>query len=715
VPPRWSWTLLLSALLLLGRAAPARAITPGPLMSDAEALGEAFRFYDGGDLERARAILAALGPRADKLRNRDLVLWLRGQLALALGEPDVARPAFVALAKQAGSRLAAAAPWRLADCDWDDGRRTAAATAYKKLLATPNAERYADLGAVRFRIATAAAGAARTAALREFLREHPAHPLAVEAEQLFIAATGAAPVWTDRERIARAKTMHAAHQWHEAVAELALVAETAPQAVRDAHDAELGKTLFDMRRRYGEAGELLLRVYPRLGAGAPEAMFHGARALSRADRDDEAITWYDKFVAAYPRAPDAAEAQYLSGWLEFNRGRYKEGLPALQATLDRYGGSKFASLARWFLGMSHYLLGDFGAAAKHLGALGEADSSLEGGKGIYWLARTHQQTGASAEAVREFTSIVRRWPFSWYALLARARLAEAGVVVGPFGNVAGTDAPTPSGTAIATTLDPAYATKLPVLARVDELIEAGLGVEAGDLLEPSEKTVLAAGPRAQMFAEVLERYRRAGNFNRPWMIATVYSDRALRGPAEGPARLWWEHAYPRAYQALIEQHQAGGGNPDGYLYSIMRKESGFDPHVLSYADAQGLLQMIPATTIRVAQQLGLTYDPGRLYEPAFNVQTAAWYIGNLLAKFKGQIPLGAGSFNSGPRPVMRWCDKNGARPIDEFVELVTYVQTREYMKKVTENYARYRYLYQGEVYEQPLVVDPAYVVNDLTY
>jgi soluble lytic murein transglycosylase len=147
----------------------------------------------------------------------------------------------------------------------------------------------------------------------------------------------------------------------------------------------------------------------------------------------------------------------------------------------------------------------------------------------------------------------------------------------------------------------------------------------------------------------------------------------------------------------------------------MRKESGFDPHVLSYADAQGLLQMIPATTIRVAQQLGLTYDPGRLYEPAFNVQTAAWYIGNLLAKFKGQIPLGAGSFNSGPRPVMRWCDKNGARPIDEFVELVTYVQTREYMKKVTENYARYRYLYQGEVYEQPLVVDPAYVVNDLTY
>ncbi|MBP6839069.1 MAG: hypothetical protein KA190_17360, partial [Kofleriaceae bacterium] len=67
------------------------------------------------------------------------------------------------------------------------------------------------------------------------------------------------------------------------------------------------------------------------------------------------------------------------------------------------------------------------------------------------------------------------------------------------------------------------------------------------------------------------------------------------------------------------------------------------------------------------------------------------------------------------RPVMRWLDQNGDRPIDEFVELVSYVQTREYMKKVTENFARYTYLYGGTVYDQPLVVDKAYRVDDVTY
>jgi soluble lytic murein transglycosylase len=195
----------------------------------------------------------------------------------------------------------------------------------------------------------------------------------------------------------------------------------------------------------------------------------------------------------------------------------------------------------------------------------------------------------------------------------------------------------------------------------------------------------------------------------------LYTAARSTRPPEGPARAGGEHAYPEAYQALVEQYQAGGGNPEGYLYAIMRKESGYDPHVLSYADAQGLLQMIPATTIRVAAAARPHLRPRRLYEPALNVQTGAWYIGNLLAKFKGQIPLGAGSFNSGPRPVMRGRQERRASPSTSSSSWSATLQTREYMKKVTENYARYVYLYTGQVYAQPLTVNAATVQDDLTY
>jgi soluble lytic murein transglycosylase len=360
--------------------------------------------------------------------------------------------------------------------------------------------------------------------------------------------------------------------------------------------------------------------------------------------------------------------------------------------------------------MAHYFLGEWDQARTHLAALAKHGGALEGGKGSYWLARIDERLKQTDAAIAGYRATVAKHPFSWYALLARSRLAALGVEVGPFGE----DNPKPKGPPLAATVDEKLASD-GLIRRVDELIAAGLGTDAGDELARDERAFLRRNDRAAAFAMLLDRYRKAGNFNRPWMLAVSYSGDALDGPPEGDARRWWENAYPRAYRELIEKHQHLGKNPDGYLHSIMRKESGFDPHVLSYADAQGLLQMIPATTIRVAKELGLPYDPGKLYEPEYNVMTGSWYIGRLLQKFKGQIPLGAGAFNSGPRPVMRWLDLYGDRDIDELVELVPYTQTREYMKKVTENYARYRYLYANEIYAQPLRVDKQYLVDELTY
>jgi soluble lytic murein transglycosylase len=465
----------------------------------------------------------------------------------------------------------------------------------------------------------------------------------------------------------------------------------------------------------------LLGVSPHLsGDTAAQAMFHGARALSRADHDDQAIVWYRKVVAKFPRTEWAQEALFLTGWLEVNRGNYAASIAPLEQVVARYPRSKWVDDALWFAGLSYYLGGDFASAKSKLEALSKRGGALEGGKGQYWLARIAERQKDAATARAGYTAIIKRWPFSWYALLARARLiaasgaadGSAGVTIGPFGPAG--DARPVAGPAIATTVDEALAAD-PLIQRSDELTAAGLGVEAGFELERDERGFLARHDRAAGLAMLMDRYRKAGNFNRPWMLGVVRGGAALAGPAEGSARVWWEHAYPEAYKALVDKHRALGNNPVGYLHAIMRKESGFDPQTISYADAQGLLQMIPATTTRVAKHLGLPYDAGKLYDPEFNIQTGSWYIGNLLAKFKEQIPLGAGAFNSGPRPVMRWCDQNGHREMDEFVELVSYTQTREYMKKVTENYARYRYLLLGEVYDLPLQVDKAYRRDDLTY
>lgn len=707
----------------------ARAAKAAKAATPAQLLGEAYRAYDAGELPRAVAALDRLDD--SRLKNRDYALWLRGQVALVQGDAIAAHRHFTALRGQGGTRFAASIPWRLADAAWEAGDKASAVAQYKALLDTPRANLHADLGTVRFRIAsvvadeaeaalTSAAGKpskaaakqkrAALAALRDFILTAPRHPLAERAEARLRQLGGPkAGALSAADRITRAQNLIDQHLWPDSLAELALVPESSPLAIRRQRDYWLGTTLFKMRRRYGDAGKLLLGVSPHLsGDNAAKAMFHGARALSRADHDDQAIVWYRKVVAKYPRSEWAQEALFLSGWLELNRGNYAASIPPLEQVIAKYPRSKWVDDALWFSGLAYYLGGNFPQAKGKLEALAKRGGSLEAGKGQYWLARIAERQKDTATATAGYSAIIKRWPFSWYALLARARLTAAGVTIGPFG----AEPRTAAGPPIATTVDEALAAD-PLIQRTDELTSAGLGVEAGFELERDERGFLARHDRTAGLAMLMDRYRKAGNFNRPWMLGVVRGGPALQGPAEGTARVWWEHAYPEAFKPLVDKYL--GKNPVGYLHAIMRKESGFDPKTLSYADAQGLLQMIPATTTRVAKHLGIPYDAGKLYDPEFNIRTGSWYIGNLLAKFKEQIPLGAGAFNSGPRPIMRWCDQNGDREMDEFVELVSYTQTREYMKKVTENYARYRYLLLGETYDLPLTVDKAYRKDDLVY
>ncbi len=709
-------------LVLVGSAAEAKPRTAAPAKAKAKAgvkaaaktparsidaaaakrLGDAYRAYDANDLAEAGKLLGKLDD--SKLVNTDYALWLRGMVALRSGEAAEAKRSFEKLAKIGSSRFAREVPWRLADCAWELGDRAGAAKQYGRLINAEKAGQLGDVGTAKFRIAEAAG---TSTAYRDFVLDHPAHPLAQRAERRMLDLGG--PALGPADRITRAKMLTIAHLWDQAVAEIALVPQTdlSPTLVNQ-RDYWLGTTLFQMRRRYADAAKLLLGVYQKLDSA--EAMFHGARALSRADKDDEAIVWYRKVVATYPRSSWAAEAQFLSGWLEFNRGKYRESIKPLEETYAKFPKSKWVDDALWFSGMAHYFLGDFDAARVPLARLARFGGSLEGGKGNYWLARIDERLKKQDDAVSGYRELVTKHPFSWYALLARARLTTLGVTVGPFG----VEQPKVRGPALAAEVDESLASD-DLIERVDELIAAGLRDDASEEIARGERPFLKRNDHKRAFAMLLDRYRKANNFNRPWILAVGYSGGALNGLPRDDAKRWWEHAYPRAYADIVDKHAKLGKNPDGYLWSIMRKESGFNPHVVSYADAQGLLQMIPATTTRVANELGVPYDPGKLYEPDYNIMLGSWYIGHLLQKFKGQIPFGAGSFNSGPRPVMKWLDQYGDREVDELVELVPFTQTREYMKKVTENYARYRYLYANEVYEQPLTVDKKYLTNQLTY
>lgn len=685
-------TLPLTLLLLAATAAPGAA-TPGlaPALT-------AFRQGEYGKAARALSAKPALLPR-----NRDYYLYFLGESQFYAGDYGRARLAFAEIGKARASRFAAVAPWRVADCLWMEGKRTEAVAAYRKVVGGKGG----DEAVARFRIAEVLAEGAlgradvAAAAGRAFMQVHielPAHPLAAEAGRRAAllmpapAKQAARAEPSPQERLRRAAALSKGRHFSEALDELARLPASLPDSVAVQRDLAMGMAKYNARRDYAGAAQLLLGVAPKLPAEkAAHAAFHGARALSRIDRDDEAIANYRSVVANYPNARWAAEAQFRAGWLEVNRGRFRAALPDLEATLVRYPKGGFADDAAWYLAFAHYLLGETARAERALDVYerasprGNEDAAL---RALYWRARILARAGQTRDAQRLLEECARRSPFSYYALLARARLRELGQTP--------VDPPPPKRHPRPAPL------RDPVVDRVRELTEAGLDVEAGLELGRAEPDLLRRHGKAAAVPFLLATYPRLQSFHRPYKLAAA-SEAQL-----GDTRLFWEASYPRAFPSASESHARAAGVSDLFLYAVMRKESTYHPFAVSPADAYGLLQLIPSTSAAVSKHLGIEVFPDELFDPDTNIRLGAAYLGGLLRRFRGQEALAAGAYNAGARAMMRWCERWSGRPLDEFVELVTYDQAREYIKRVLGVYARYRYLYDQPL-ELPLTVNTQYL------
>ena len=127
--------------------------------------------------------------------------------------------------------------------------------------------------------------------------------------------------------------------------------------------------------------------------------------------------------------------------------------------------------------------------------------------------------------------------------------------------------------------------------------------------------------------------------------------------------------------------------------ALMRQESLFDPAARSPADARGLMQLLPSTAERVARGRGEPSPVDHLYDPDVNVALGVAHLADLMRAYGGDPLKAAAAYNGGEEAVARWQQRYGTLPADEFVENITYRETRDYVKKVMGNYRRYQQLY----------------------
>ena len=139
--------------------------------------------------------------------------------------------------------------------------------------------------------------------------------------------------------------------------------------------------------------------------------------------------------------------------------------------------------------------------------------------------------------------------------------------------------------------------------------------------------------------------------------------------------------------------------PDAaFILSIIRQESEFDTSANSSAGAKGLMQLMTYTAKTVAKQANMNYSKSRLTkDPEYNINLGSHYIAGLLLEYDGAYPFAIAAYNAGPRRVKQWkrINKNPQKgQIDyvDWIELIKFKETRNYVQRVLENYNVYRYI-----------------------
>lgn len=497
---------------------------------------------------------------------------------------------------------------------------------------------------------------------------------------------------TPVQSLARAAELIERARYTEALATLTPLAPgRGPTEGRRLH--LLGRTYYGMRGHYAEASTWLTQAaaHPD-NSDRDEDAFLAARSLSRADRDDDAIRAYDT-VARTRTGRWADESAFRAAWLSAHHDRVDDAVARFQTYLQARPNAPDRQRveAYWHWGWTLYRAGRFAEAVTPLersGAL--ATHHLERGRGQYWAALARARGGDDPGAVTAWQRLIAERPLTWYALLSESRLRERDVAVAPL-----PEAPPRR---------PAPAVEIPAKARW--LAALGFDHEAGAAMHAEDDRLRRGLPAGRADEALALAYLSVGEARRAFILSSRHAD-ALDPLPTTDTRWVWDTGFPRPHAPLVEAAEDANGMPRHYLFAIMRQESGFNGRDVSNARAIGLLQMIPPTTRRVAETLRIEFREDMLFDPAYNIRVGGWYIGRLFRQYHGVLPRAEGSFNAGPGAMNRWIQSFGGEDLDVFVERIPFDETRTYVRRVTQNLARYRYLYgprdeSGAVLRVPL-------------
>ena len=403
---------------------------------------------------------------------------------------------------------------------------------------------------------------------------------------------------------------------------------------------------------------------------APSALLSAGRIAEWSNDLGQAAEIWLRLPAEYPDSAEAFEGGFQAGVAHFRQSAFGASLGAFQSAeaVARDSGQRAAA---WlWIGKAKQALGDAGGVQEAWRAAEGADPT-----GYYSLRAADLLAGRPAfqpAGVFDFNADVQ------------AEKAEAEAWLRSSFTLAG---PEPF-----SDLGPALAGDARWVRGV-EFLRLGLYSEAKAELESLRRSV-ESDPEATyrlMHALLgLRMYPGAIFAARQLLRLAGMDDAATQGAPDYFNRI----RFGPYFGELILPAAAEAGFDPLFVLSVVRQESLFEGYATSYAEARGLMQVIPGTGAELAAQLGWPpgYSDQDLYRPVVSVRFGVEYLRKQRELFEGDLYATLAAYNAGPGNALIWKELAPDDP-DLFLEVIRLDQPHQYITTIYEVFCRYRDLY----------------------
>lgn len=336
--------------------------------------------------------------------------------------------------------------------------------------------------------------------------------------------------------------------------------------------------------------------------------------------------------------------------------------------------------AEWLSGwIALRFLDDESVALKHFQKVYDVVSyPVSVSRAAYWIAMTYQEMGEKSKAI-EWYKTASKYPTYFYGQIAITKYHYL------------------KKSSISNSVLP----KVPDISKEDiNLVSKEMSLKTAYLLALMNDKADAH----KIFTTLIERLNSKGQIAAVVRLVEEIGDEEMTYKIYRFANRKDVFFIDKQYKVIKELTEEKNAS---LLHALIKQESNFSPRAVSVVGAIGLMQVMPETAKVVARKLDIEYSADKLSNDVrYNIKIGSYYINNMLENFDNSKILAIASYNAGPSRTKLWIqefydprdypisenkDKNLDKMVD-WIELITYSETRNYVQRVMENVLVYDYL-----------------------